>query len=112
MSTPEWPVPYYQRAFRHPANLEVNKGSLSQFLVPLHDSHALVAKESLKTNGEGYIVEAIENHFNLTNYKTEFKDASAFCNAYVDDILGCLSLAYEQNSKILSDFDLGDCIRQ
>ena len=22
MSTPEWPVPYYQRAFRHPASLE------------------------------------------------------------------------------------------
>ena len=22
MSTPQWPVPYYQRAYRHPANLD------------------------------------------------------------------------------------------
>lgn len=70
MSTPEWPVPYYQRAFRHPASLEKREGNLSHFLVPLHDFHAILAKESLKSIKLGYVVEAIENHYDLDTYKT------------------------------------------
>ncbi len=49
MSTPEWPVPYYQRAFRHPASLEKREGNLNHFLVPVHDFHAILAKETLKS---------------------------------------------------------------
>ena len=70
MSTPEWPVPYYQRAFRHPVSVEKRVGSLASVVVPLHDIHAIIAKELLKTTGKGYVVEAIENHYDLHNYKT------------------------------------------
>ena len=70
MSTPEWPVPYYQRVFRHPASLEKREGNLNHFLVPVHDFHAILAKELLKSMKLGYIVEAIENHYDLENYKT------------------------------------------
>ena len=35
MSTPTWPVPYYQRAFRHPANLDKKDGSLLHVAVTL-----------------------------------------------------------------------------
>ena len=97
MSTPEWPVPYYQRAFRHPVSLEKNVGNLNHTLVPLHDFHALQAKEVLKTIGKGYIVEAIENHFDLQSYRTSFKDSSLFSKAYIEDLADCLHVAQEQN---------------
>ena len=70
MSTPEWPVPYYQRAFRHPPSLERRIGNISSFMLPLHDYNVLVAKEILKSIGKGYVVEAVENHFNIKTYKT------------------------------------------
>jgi hypothetical protein len=112
MSTPEWPVPYYQRAFRHPASLEKREGNLNHFLVPVHDFHSILAKETLKSMKLGYIVEAIENHYDLDTYKTQFRDSSLFSKAYVDDMLDCLSVAFEQNVRILNEFDLGECLKE
>ena len=112
MSTPEWPVPYYQRAFRHPASLEKREGNLNHFLVPLHDFHVIMAKEVLKSIKMGYVVEAIENHYDLATYKTQFRDSAIFSKAYVDDMLDCLSISLEQNVRILSEHDLGDCLRE
>ena len=112
MSTPEWPVPYYQRAFRHPASLEKRQGNLNNFLVPLHDFHVILAKELLKSTKQGYVVEAIENHYDLDSYKTQFRDSSLFSKAFVDDMLDCLSVAFEQNAKVLNEHDLADCLRE
>jgi hypothetical protein len=111
MTTPEWPVPYYQRIFRHPASLEKREGNLNYFLVPLHDSHVIIAKELLKSNGKGYIVEAIENHYDLDSYKTAFKDSSLFSKAYVDDALDALGVAFEQNQRLLNEHDLADALQ-
>ena len=108
MSTPTWPGPYYQRAFRHPVNLDRPDGDLTYFNVPLHDSHALIAKELLKLNGQGYVVEAIENHYQIDSYLTSFKDSALFSKAYVDDLLDGLGVAHEQNQKLLHDHDLSD----
>ena len=69
-----------------------------------------MAKEALKSIGEGYVVEAIENHYDLNNYCTSFKDSAAFSKAYVDDMLGCLGVAFEQNLRILQEHDLADCL--
>ena len=111
MSTPEWPVPYYQRAFRHPAHLEKDLGNLHYFCVPVHDFHVVLAKETLKSSGQGYVVEAIENHYDLENYITSFKDSSNFSKAYVDDMLDSLGVAYEQNVRLLNEFDLSDALK-
>ena len=93
MSTPQWPVPYYQRAFRHdPAPLHDNDMTLSNFNMPIHDVHSLLAKEILKTQGKGYIVEMVENHFDIKNFQTKFEDSSEFAAAYVDDMIECLDL--------------------
>ena len=110
VSTPEWPVPYYQRAFRHPAALEKRAGNISAFQVPLHDMHAIIAKEILKTEGKGYVVEAIENHYNLDNYRTQFKDSSQFSRAYLEDLAEALDVAKEQNARILNEHDLADVL--
>ena len=110
MSTPEWPVPYYQRVFRHPASLERRVGNINHFMVAVDDSHVIVAKELLKSIGKGYVVEAIENHFEMKDYMTSFKDSSKFSAAYVDDMLDCLNVAFDQNSKILNEHNLSDCL--
>ena len=74
--------------------------------VPVHDCHALVAKEMLKMEGNGYVVEAIENHYDLGSYITQFKDSAQFSRAYTDDLLDCLGVAHEQNVRLLSEHDL------
>ena len=68
---------------------------MNHFLVPLHDFHAIIAKEYLKSSGKGYIVEAVENHLDLDSYTTSFKDSSLFSKAYVDDMLEALGIAWE-----------------
>jgi hypothetical protein len=95
MSTPTWPVPYYQRSFRHPANLEKPAGDLGYFLCPVDDSHVMMAKEFLKMEGKGYVVEAIEQHYDIDNFKTKFDDSNQFSQAYTDDLLDCLGIARE-----------------
>ena len=119
MATPEWPVPYYQRAYRHPVSLgkncfdfiEKNTGDLSCIGENIHDIHVIFAKEMLKAQGEGAVVEAIENHFDIDNYTTQFETSLAFSKAYVDDLLEALPVAWKQNARILNLTDLADVMR-
>ena len=108
MATPTWPVPYYQRAFRHPANLDKPEGDLGYFLCPVDDTHAMIAKELLKMEGKGYVVEAIEQHYDIDSFRTKFADSTQFCRAYTDDLLDCLGTAREQDMKLLNENDFGD----
>jgi hypothetical protein len=107
MSTPQWPVPYYQRAFRHPARLDKNEGDLGYFMCSVDDSHVMIAKELLKLEGKGYVVEQIEQHYDIDSYRTSFKDSSQFC-AYTDDLLDCLGTAREQDVRLLNETDFSD----
>ena len=69
MATPTWPVPYYQRLARHdPQPLHSNDIVLDHINVPIHDFHSVIAKEILKNEGKGHVVEAVENHFDIKNY--------------------------------------------
>ena len=108
VSTPTWPVPYYQRAFRHPGNMDQDKGDMWSICAPLDDTHVVMAKELLKLDGKGYVVEAVEQHFKLKDYMTSFKDSTQFSAAYLDDLLECLGAAHEQDVKLLSENDLSD----
>ena len=78
--------------------------------VPIHDIHSMVAKEILKTQGLGYIVEAVENHFNINDYQTKFECSNEFSETYVDDMLDCLDLVARQDQSILAKYNLGDCL--
>ena len=110
MSTPEWPVPYYQRAFRHPAHLEKYNGSINYVAAPLDDNHVVLGKQILMDQGNGYVVEAVEQDYDINTYKTSFKDSSQFSECYIDDMLDGISLVSDQNRKILDDFDLQHCL--
>ena len=78
--------------------------------MPLHDIHVLIAKEYLKTDGKGYVVEAVENHYDLENYCTSFKDSAQFSRAYLEDLAEALDVAKEQNNRILNEHDLADVL--
>lgn len=108
MSTPTWPVPYYDRAFRHPTNLDEHKGDIGYVAVKIHDTHVMIAKEMLKLQGKGHVVEAVEQHFKIKNYLTSFENSKQFCEAYTDDLLDCLGVAHEQNVKLLNEHDFAD----
>ncbi len=55
----------------------------------------MLAKEQLKAEGHGYVVEAVENHADSTTYCTSFENSTMFSKAYTDDLLDCLSIAFE-----------------
>lgn len=81
---------------------------MGYFLVEVDDTHAMIAKELLKLEGKGYVVEAIEQHYDITNYRTKFGDCTQFCRAYTDDLLDCLGTAREQDVKLLAENDFND----
>ena len=111
MSTPTWPVPYYQRIYKHPVNSgDIDKGSLSYVNVECSDIHVILAKERMREKGLGYIVEAIENHADTKSYVTDFADSTDFTNAYTEDLLDCLSVAFDQQKRVLNDCDLADVL--
>lgn len=111
MSTPTWPVPYYQRIMRHPVNSgDIDKGTLSTVAEPLTDIHAIFAKQYLRQAGLGHVVEAVENHADTTTYCTSFQDSTKFSNAYTEDLLDCLDVAFNQSKRVLNDIDLADTL--
>ena len=111
MSTPTWPVPYYQRVMKHAVNSgDIDKGNLSYVGVEIGDIHALLAKQALRAKGQGYIVEAVENHADTTTYATKFENSMKFSNAYTEDLLDCLDVAFNQSKRVLNDIDLSDTL--
>ena len=111
MSTPTWPVPYYQRIMRHPVNSgDIDKGNLSCVAQDCSDIHAILAKQMLIKKGMGYVVEAVENHADSKTFCTSFEDSTVFSNAYTEDLLDCLNVSFEQSKRVLNDIDLADVL--
>ena len=59
--------------------------------------------------GKGYVVEAIEQDYDITSYITSFESSAKFCEAYTDDLLDCLGVAQAENQRILEENDFADC---
>ena len=96
---------------KHPVNSgDIDKGSLSCLAEPITDAHAIMAKQALKANGLGHVVEAVENHADTTTYCTSFEDSTKFSNAYTEDLLDCLDVAFNQSKRVLNDIDLADTL--
>ena len=54
---------------RHPVNSgDIDKGQLSYIAVECSDLHSILAKEQLKADGLGYVVEAVEQHGDSTTF--------------------------------------------
>ena len=61
-------------------------------------------------DGYGYVVEAIENHADTKTWCTSFSDSSQFSKAYSEDLLDCLSVAFDQHKQALNQCDLADAL--
>ena len=87
-------MPYYQRAYRNDPRPQDDGDfmTLDGFFVNIKDDDVVIAKEWLKSNGQGYVVEAVENHYDITDYKTKFNDSGAFSEAYLEDLSTCLDI--------------------
>ena len=57
---------------------DIDKGQLSYINQECSDLHSIIAKEALKADGLGYVVEAIEQHGDSKTYQTSFVDSSMF----------------------------------
>ena len=111
MSTPTWPVPYYQRLMRHPVNSgDIYKGDLSYVKEDINDLHVILAKQNLMAQGLGYVVEAVENHADTNTYCTSFSDSGQFSRAYAEDLLDSLSVGFDQHRRVMNDIDLADAL--
>ena len=77
-------------------------------MVNVDDTHVMIAKELLKLEGKGYVVEAVEQHYDIDNYMTKFEDSTQFSHAYTDDLLDCMGTAREQDVKLLTENDFSD----
>ena len=97
---------------RHPVNTgDIHKGNLSYVCEDIDDLHVILAKENLKEEGLGYVVEAVENHADTNTYATSFADSGPFSRAYTEDMLDCLSIAFEQHKRAMTDCDLSDVLK-
>lgn len=97
---------------KHPVHSgDIYKGDLSYVNVECNDLHAMLAKEKLKENGLGYVVEAVENHADTNTWCTSFSDSTMFSKAYTEDLLDCLGVAFSENKRVLTDIDLADVMK-
>lgn len=108
MSTPQWPVPYYQRAFKDAQNVDKIEGDFECVMSKADDCNVILAKEKLLMEGKGYVVEAIEQHYDITSYITFFESSEKFSAAYTDDLLDCLGVAQAENARLLTENDFSD----
>ena len=86
---------------------------MSCITVPINIGTAIAARELLKDEGHGNVVEVVENHYEFKEegFITKFEDSTHFSQAYLDDMLEALPVAWKQNQRLLSQFDLADCLR-
>jgi hypothetical protein len=112
ISTPEFPVPYYQRIIRNPAAGEQVTIDLNSLLDPMNDSTVIRVKHDLAKSSEGLkILEYVENHMQSKSYETSVTSVAEQCNIYSEDLIHYLDCAHEENCRILKSCDLADCLK-
>ena len=112
ISTPEFPVPYYQRIMRNPPAVEAVTIDIDTILEPPNDGTVVRVKHDLAKTAEGLqIIDYVENHLKVKSYVTHISSISEQCNVYADDLVHYLDSAHEENVRILKSVDLADCFK-
>ena len=111
MSTPEFPVPYYQRIMRNPPAIENITIDLSAIIEPVNEGTVIRTKSTLADSPEGLkVIDYIENHMKLDSYITCINSSAEQCHIYSDDLIHYLDSAHEENCRILKACDLAECL--
>lgn len=112
ISTPEFPVPYYQRIMRAPAAPERVSLNLMDINSPVDDVYVIKTKEKLAKCPEGLkVLDFVENKVHLKSYETKIESVSTQANIYADDLINYIDAAHEENNKILKQVSLADCLK-
>jgi hypothetical protein len=112
ISTPEFPVPYYQRLMRHPPSPENMTIDLSTVNELPNDGTVIRVRESLRQTPHGLkILNYVENHVKLQSFITICTSVTEQCNIYADDLMHYLDATHEENVRILKSVDLADALR-
>jgi len=112
ISTPEFPVPYYQRITRAaPATEQVTIDLLS-ILEPVNDSTVIRVRHELAKSSEGLkVLEYADNYMEGSSYETIVSTVAPQCDIYSEDLIHYLDCAHEENCRILKGCDLADCLK-
>lgn len=112
ISTPEFPVPYYQRIMRHPPSPESMTIDLSTVNELPNEGTVIRVRENLRQTPHGLkILNYVENHVKLPSFITYCQSITEQCNIYADDLMHYLDATHEENVRILKTVDLADALR-
>jgi hypothetical protein len=112
ISTPEFPVPYYQRIYRAPAAVEETTIDLTHLNRGIDDELIIQTKSQLSKTSEGLkSLEFIENKVSLKSYITSVDSVGVQANIYAEDLMNYIDCAFDENKRILDEVDLSDCLK-
>lgn len=112
ISTPEFPVPYYQRIYRAPPAVEELTIDLNHLNREVDDELVIQTKSQLSKSSEGLkALEFIENKVTLKSYITSVDSVGVQANIYAEDLMNFIDCAFDENKRILDEVDLADCLK-
>ena len=110
VSTPEFPVPYYQRITRAAPSTEHLAIDLRTIFETVNDGTVIRVRHELAKSSEGLkILEYADNHM-VGPYESSIQSIAPQCDIYTDEMIHFLDAAHEENCRILKACDLADCL--
>merc|ERR1719240_1384659 len=108
MSTPTWPVPFYERVARAcPERVRHKENDLNNAGRQIGPMDANLTKQALRASVQGReTLEHVENNMKLEDWIMELKDSATMSKAYSGDLVKYLNVANKQNVRILSTTNL------
>ena len=112
ISTPEFPVPYYQRITRALPSSEQQTLNMLNLNSNCDDNVVIKTKEELSKSAEGLkVLEFVENKMALTSYTTKVESVATQAEIYTEDLINYMDSAHDENHRILGTVNLGDCLK-
>ncbi len=107
MSTPQWPVPYYERQYNGAKVSESSQDDLSCAGREICMTDVKDTKHMLNTTVQGrQILQHFENHAKVDSYIVRQNDTGNMAKAYCADLIKYLDVANKENKRILNTTDL------
>lgn len=112
ISTPEFPVPYYQRIFRAQPSTEQVSIDMRKFQHTIDQNIVINVKADLAKTSEGLkVLEYVENKVDLKTYESSINSIHYQAEVYAEDLVNYLDAAHEENCRIINEVDLSDCLK-
>lgn len=112
ISTPEFPVPYYQRMFRAQPRSDQVTIDLRKLQNTVDQNIVINVKAELAKTPEGLkVLEYVENKVDLKSYESSISSIHYQAEIYAEDLVNYLDAAHEENCRIINEVDLSDCLK-